>query len=97
MLVRLCGEPNSDKTVETDTDFPSQPVPDSQLTHKIPLQIEINHAIKHMDNMAHTEKVQRTPNLLATIKKEMGLFEAGGSRGHHLQMAYDHILTECRS
>lgn len=38
-------------------------------------------------------ETQKDSDLSTSIKKEMNLFENGGTRGHHLQLVYKYLLT----
>lgn len=77
----------------TDDDVTSTSQQPEQIEGNSGLQSELEMELKAVDARAHAEKCQTTRGLLATIKKEMDLFEGGGSRGHHLQMAFNHLQT----
>lgn len=65
----------------------------SNKKEKIDVQLQLQRALQNVESRAHTEKLQPSRNVLSTIKKEMGMFEAGGSRGYHLQLIHDHLKS----
>jgi hAT family C-terminal dimerisation region len=60
---------------------------------KTALEIELEEALQKASTSTHCEKSQPARNLLSTIKKEISLFQSGGSRGLHLQIIYDSLKT----
>lgn len=60
---------------------------------KTTIDDELNEAINIMITSEHKGTHQPAKSLLATIKKEITLFEQGGSRGHHLKLIYDCLQT----
>lgn len=60
---------------------------------KICLQTELEKDLIALNARAHVERSSQSRGLLRTIKKEMDLFVTGGSRGHHLQMIFNHFKT----
>ena len=59
---------------------------------KTDLQQELALALEKVGERAHKAKLQDT-NLQSTITKEMNLFEAGGTRGFHLELVYQYLMT----
>lgn len=58
---------------------------------KTPLKDELEQVLEGIGSRAHVGNLNCKASMLTTIKKEMGLFEAGGSRGHHLQKSYEYL------
>jgi len=53
--------------------------------------IELNLAIKQMQTPSKVPI--NTKDMLGIIKREMALFQGGGTRGHYLQLTYDALKT----
>lgn len=62
-------------------------------TEKPDLKSQLNDILKGIEKEGHQQRNQTENNLLATIKKEMNLFEGGGTKGLHLQLAYEYLKT----
>lgn len=79
-------------TVEDNNTAGEQPdLPESN--NKKDAKFELNQLLQQIESRAHVEKPQSSRNILATIKKEMATFEAGGSRGQYLQEMYNHMKS----
>lgn len=72
---------------QTD-DEPRQQTSQPQLTLKEKLQLEINKSMETPD-----PEVQNESGLVNSIRREMSLFENGGVRGYHLELAYKYLLS----
>ena len=96
-LVSRLHPDTGQESEESDHDLQLEDnLPSCSKKQKSNLELALNKAIKEVDLTAHTEKEQVGKTLISTIKKEMGLFEAGGSRGHHLQLIYKIGRASCR-
>jgi hypothetical protein len=82
------------------TDRAQEPAAKSLDQNTLPLHEQLRQAVAV--KMASVSKPQLTytvndniniQNALTTVKKQMSLFEGGGSKGSYLQMAYDCLLT----
>uniref|UniRef100_A0A2S2QKB9 HAT C-terminal dimerisation domain-containing protein n=1 Tax=Sipha flava TaxID=143950 RepID=A0A2S2QKB9_9HEMI len=60
----------------------------TQLTLKEKLELKISKSKRTID-----PKIQRETDLVKIIKKEMNLFENGGTRGHHLELAFKYLMS----
>ncbi|KAL4083320.1 hypothetical protein QTP88_028649 [Uroleucon formosanum] len=60
----------------------------TQLTLKEKLEIEIGKSKRTIDPIT-----QKETDLIKIIKKEMNLFENGGTRGHHLKLAFKYLMS----
>lgn len=67
--------------------------PKKKNKEKTALEMELQEAIQRAISSAHSQKSQGKQNLLSTIKKELALLQNGGTRGVHLQIVYDSLLT----
>lgn len=67
----------------------SKKIKNYPLSLKEQLQREIE------QSMNSPEKTSKAPSadLLSTLRKEMSLFENGGTRGHHLELVCKYLLT----
>jgi hypothetical protein len=52
------------------------------------LELEISKSKRTID-----PKTQKETDLVKIIKKEMNLFENGGTRGHHLELAFKYLMS----
>lgn len=70
-----------------------QPGPSKQTTptplQGLKLQQEFDKIIESANIATHQNRCQDAKNLESTIKKEIALFENGGTKGHHLQLSYN--------
>ncbi|OXA54474.1 hypothetical protein Fcan01_11805 [Folsomia candida] len=94
LIQRLHAIGHDDSPDEDDED-PLSNLTSQRIKHnqKTALEIELQEAIQKAISSAHSEKSQVKQNLLSTIKKELALFQHGGTRGVHLQIVYDSLLT----
>jgi hypothetical protein len=60
----------------------------TQLTLKEKLELEIGKSKRTIDPIT-----QKETDLIKIIKKEMNLFENGGTRGHHLELAFKYLMS----
>lgn len=60
----------------------------TQLTLKEKLELEIGKSKRKFDPIT-----QKETDLIKIIKKEMNLFENGGTRGHHLNLAFKYLMS----
>jgi len=60
----------------------------TQFTLKEKLEFEISKSNRTIDPKTHIET-----NLIKIIRKELNLFENGGTRGHHLELAFKYLMS----
>ncbi|KAL4126214.1 hypothetical protein QTP88_010440 [Uroleucon formosanum] len=60
----------------------------TQMTLKEKLELEIAKSKRTIDPIT-----QKETDLIKIIKKEMNLFENGGTRGHHLELAFKYLMS----
>lgn len=67
-----------------------QGIPQPQLTLKEKLQLEID---KSMNSPDPKVQIQNESGLANSIRREMSLFENGGTRGYHLEIANKYLMS----
>lgn len=87
LIKRLNHTKDEDNEEEETEGTPIQQQPFHQLTLKEKLQ-EIEKSLRIIE----PETKKRT-DLLTSIKKELSLFDNGGTRGHHLELVYKYLLS----
>lgn len=83
-------EERSGSGSKTDEE-PRQNKPQPVLTLKEKLQLEIDKSMKSLHPPG--PDVQNESDLVKRIRREMNLFENGGVRGYHLELAHKYLLS----
>ena len=82
-------ETNEDKVVELEAG-PSRP----KKRKESEFQKKMKDALEKIPDRAHKSKTRtEVKTLKSTLNTEIKMFEGGGTKGLHLQLAYDHLLS----
>ncbi|XP_035716703.1 uncharacterized protein LOC118439484 [Folsomia candida] len=93
IICRLRGmNDDASELQEGETNIIEKPGPSQVKKFKSDLTTELNKAISAALSSSPLHKVQPEKSLTTTIKKEMKLFEDGGKRGFHLELAYEFLI-----
>ena len=92
LIMRLNPATDIEIEAETESQEDESNIPKKQ--KKSDLQSELEQAVVQMSQRAHKPKTQNhEKTLLATIKKEMSMFEGGGLKGVHLELAFKYLMV----